>query len=184
MGRKPTRDITPKRLGAPTKLNDELLNAISALLANNVPLTTVADYVGINRDTIRLWGNRGAALIDELDENPSRELDEIEHLYVRFYVETNKSYAKGEISLVQNINNAAQGDWRAASWMLERTRPEKYGKIDRTEIQQNVTVDVDPQTLSRKLNELMSNVAAQEALESAIDVTVVDNDDDGDDQSA
>jgi len=184
MGRKQVRDIAPKRVGAPTKLNEELLKAITALLSNNIPTTTVADYVGVNRDTMRLWSNRGASLLAELDEDPTRELDEVEQLYVRFHIETNKAYAKGEISLVQNINNAAQSDWRAASWMLERTRPEKYGKIDRTEIQQNVTVDVDPQQLSRKLNELMSNVAAQEALESAMDVTVVDNDDDGDDQIA
>ena len=107
-----------------------------------------------------------------------------EQLYVRFTLETSKAYAQGEYELVKSINNAAQADWRAGAWMLERTRPEKYGKIDRMELQQNVTVDVDPQQLSRKLNELMQNAKAQEALDTAIDATVVDNDDDGADQTS
>lgn len=179
MGRKPTRnkDMAPKRIGRPPMLDDKFITAVKALLASNAPLQTVADFLGVHVETLRNWANKGRALLDEQEET-GRELDDTEQLYVRYYLEATKAYAQGEIVLLGNINNAAVTDWRAASWMLERTRPDKYGKIDRTEIQQAVTVDVDPTQLSRKLNELVANVTAEQALHSAIDADVVDENDD------
>jgi hypothetical protein len=54
-------------------------------------------------------------------------------LHVVFAVLLTHARARAEAAHVRNVRRAAEQDWRASAWFLERTRPQEFGRIDRVE---------------------------------------------------
>jgi transposase len=117
-----------------TKLTPEVQDKIvSALRAGNYQ-ETAANFAGISKPTFYGWLERGR---NEPDSIYSVFLDAVE-----------KAKADAEVRDVALIDKAAHdGSWQAAAWKLERKFPQKWGRVNRTEISgpdgAPVKVDID-----------------------------------------
>lgn len=69
-----------------------------------MPLELVAQMVGVEESTIRVWRSKNKA----------------------FDTEVRSALALAESILVAKVRTGAPS-WRAAAWMLERLYPERYG---------------------------------------------------------
>lgn len=101
---------------------------LQALKAGNTRAAAAA-YAGISDRTLRYWAEQSAVFADAL----SRAEDE------------------AEVALVANIRIAGQTDWRAHAWLLERRKPESWGRRERVDLN-------------------VRNVAAQIAASQGLDV--------------
>jgi hypothetical protein len=73
---------------------------------------------------------------------------ESEQIYQEFREAVEKAKAEAEVRDVTLIDKAAKdGSWQAAAWKLERKFPNKWGRVNRTEISgpdgAPVKVDID-----------------------------------------
>ena len=163
------------RTGRPSILNQAMADAIVDLLKRGNYISTAAKAVGINPVTIGSWVRKGNELA-ELD----RELDATEQLFVDFAVEVEKARAFAEVTHVENIRQASKDNWTASAWWLERTNPNSWGRVTRTEITGagGGAIVIDVESVNRKIEALLSK--------QIIDVTAVVNESTGveDTQSA
>jgi len=117
------------------KLTPEVQDKIvSALRAGNYQ-ETAARYAGIGETTFYRWMEMG-------------EDEEAEEIYREFREAVEKAKADAEVRDVALIDKAAHdGSWQAAAWKLERKFPNKWGRVNRTEISgpdgAPVKVDID-----------------------------------------
>lgn len=109
-------------MARPTKLTTEVRDKIvQALNAGNYQ-DTAARYAGISEATFYRW------MTEAQQPGASKDLRE-------FREAVESARAQAEIRSVALINKAAQdGTWQAAAWFLERSHPQKWGRIQRTEI--------------------------------------------------
>lgn len=135
-------------MGRPTKLTPEVQEKIvTALRAGNYQ-ETAALYAGITAATFYDWMNRGK--------------NEPESIYAEFLDAVEKAKADAEVRDVVLIDRAAaDGNWQAAAWKLERKFPQRWGRVNRTEISgpdgSAVKVEVSPkETLAAKLSDMLS----------------------------
>lgn len=152
------------RTGRPTILNQAMADAIVDLLKRGNYITTAARAVGINPVTIGAWVRKGAELAEE-----DRELDETEQLFVEFSIEVEKARAFAEVTHVETIRQASKDNWTASAWWLERTNPNNWGKVTRTEITGagGGAIEIDAESVNRKIEALLSK--------HVIDVEAVDS---------
>ena len=126
---------------AKTKINnEEILNNFFMAMQFGNYLETCAAFAGLNQDTIHTWMERGA----REEERAQKELEKHnlaakqqrralkyrpeEIAYVDFHFRLKKSMAEAEMRLLGIIHKAAETNWTAAAWILERTRPDRFGK--------------------------------------------------------
>jgi hypothetical protein len=103
--------------GRPTLLTDELADRLSNLLAAGNYDETAARAAGISARTLRDWLHRGLS---------SRDRDEP---YRRLRGRLDEARANGEAAHVARIAKAAaDGDWKASAWFLERSYPARWGR--------------------------------------------------------
>lgn len=119
-------------MARPTKLNsithDKIVKAIQA--GNYIE--TAAAYAGISKNTLYEWLRRGQREKDRVAKNPRFKIKKAEELFVKFADAVEKALAEAEMRDVVIIGKAAEEQWQAAAWRLERKFPEKWGrqKID------------------------------------------------------
>jgi hypothetical protein len=119
----------------PTKLTPEVQDRIVAALRAGNYQETAAVYGGIDERTFYRWMEQGA-------------LDDADDIYRQFRQAVEKAKADAEVRDVALIDKAAHdGSWQAAAWKLERKFPNKWGRVNRTEISgpdgAAVKVDID-----------------------------------------
>jgi len=120
--------------GRQSKLTQEVQDRIVAALRAGNYQETAARYAGISEDTFYEWLKRGK-------EEPGSA-------YSEFSEAVEKAKADAEVRDVALIDKAAHdGSWQAAAWKLERKFPNKWGRVNRTEISgpdgAPVKVDID-----------------------------------------
>ena len=98
--------------GRPSKLTREVEADLTLLLAEGVPVKLAAAATNVSPRSVRRWLNEG-----DLRERVAE---------VRA-AERSSSDATDETRLVVLLLRAAQTDWRASAWMLERRWPERWG---------------------------------------------------------
>lgn len=91
-----------------------------------------ATYAGISRATLYNWLKKGDAARERRDSG--EELDDNEERYARFSEDVDTARAAAIIRNVGIIQQAAQTNWQAAGWFLERTAPQHFGRQIRTEL--------------------------------------------------
>jgi hypothetical protein len=109
------RISTPSRArarGRPTAYTAELGEQLCKLVGLGVPIGVACRAEGIGKRTLYRWREFGAA---------GREP------YVGFVRKLNRSLAKAEAAITLHVVRAAQRDWRAGAWWLERRHPQRYG---------------------------------------------------------
>ena len=114
--------------GRPTKLNFDTHNKIiTAIRAGNY-IETAAAYAGINKSTLYDWLKRGEREKQRVAKNPRYKIRKSEKPYVEFSNAVEKALAEAEIRDVAIIGKAAEEQWQAAAWRLERKFPHKWGR--------------------------------------------------------
>lgn len=158
-----TTDNTGRR---PLILNEETQKAvIDALLGGNY-LETAAQYAGISRATLFEWlrkGREAQAAIEKGEPLPPNGA-----LYADFLDAVEGAQARAEVQTVAIIRKASLESWQAAAWWLERTRPRKYGRLDRAEITgaEGSALKVDLNTERAEAAALIAEIAARRTNES------------------
>lgn len=114
--------------GRPTKLNFDTHNKIiTAIRAGNY-IETAAAYAGINKSTLYDWLKRGEREQQRVAKNPRYKIRKSEKPYVEFSNAVEKALAEAEIRDVAIIAKAAEEQWQAAAWRLERKFPDRWGR--------------------------------------------------------
>jgi hypothetical protein len=98
----------------------EIIETIVNLLKMGNYITVVCDYVGIHQSTFFKWMAEGEKATSGL----KRELFE--------RVKKAESYA--EIQAVASIRSAAEQDWKANAWFLERKYSTRWGRKEKVEM--------------------------------------------------
>jgi tRNA-dihydrouridine synthase len=88
-------------------LDEVKRSEICALVAAGCSLRSVANYVGCDRATIRREELRNPEFADKI----------------------RRAELEAELNPLRTMQEAAATHWRAAAWMLERTRPEQYARV-------------------------------------------------------
>lgn len=132
-----------KDTGRPIKLNAEVqADIVKAIKAGNY-LETAAAYAGINKSTLHDWLRRGER------EKQSREKGEVatekEQIFVEFSDSVEKALAEAEVRDVYTISKAAESQWQAAAWRLERKFPKKWGRKDYQKLEHSGGVGITVQ---------------------------------------
>jgi hypothetical protein len=107
--------------GAPLKLTPERQTGICDAIRAGVRPEIAAVRNGVGRRTYYRWTQLGRAV-------------DAEPVYVAFVEAVEVALAEWEARDVLLIGAAAEKDWHAAAWRLERRLPKVYGKRERHEI--------------------------------------------------
>lgn len=148
-------------MGRPTKLTKDVQQKIvSALTAGNYQ-DTAAAFAGVSKQTFYNWMERGR--IENERIAAGHKPRKAETPFVDFLDAVESARAQAEVRSVGLISKAAnEGTWQAAAWYLERSHPQKWARINRTEISGpdggpiEATVDID--LLDQKLAALFERV--------------------------
>lgn len=124
------------KVGRKTKLSRAKIEEFCALIRSGCFMSVAAGATGIHRNTVSGWLKRGEDLskVEGLSSN-SRE----DQLFILFYEEATKALAVAEAADVQRIDIAAEADWRAAAWKLERRFGRRWNRPPKTEHSHHVT---------------------------------------------
>lgn len=145
-------------------LTDEVHDRIVGTLRLGNYVEHAASYAGISRATLYNWLKKG----DEAREKRENgiELDETEERYARFSEDVDNARATAVVRNVSIIQQAAQTNWQAAGWWLERTAPQHFGRQMRTEVsgpnQGPVQVSVTRDDLIEEITRLLDVVTDDE----------------------
>lgn len=97
------------------KLTPEIQREICQVIAAGNYIKVAAEYVGLPPQRIFDWMKKG--------ENAKSGR------YREFYDAVKKAQKQAEIRNVAIIQEAAQKQWQAAAWYLERKHPERWGRV-------------------------------------------------------
>ena len=103
----------------PTKLTPKLQEQVVGYLRAGAYVETAAAAAGISKETLYSWLRRGAA-----DEVP----------FAAFAEAVEKAQALAEMRDLALIGKAAETEWTAAAWRLERKFPSRYGRRQAVEV--------------------------------------------------
>ncbi len=105
---------------------------VAAALELGLSIADACALAGITTMTFRNWARRGKA-----GEEP----------FLSFFALIREARAQGRKKHAQAITVAAADDWRAAAFFLERSDPKKWGRREKTEVDQKssgqVTIRVE-----------------------------------------
>jgi hypothetical protein len=103
-------------IGAPSKLTPEIAELIATHIEAGVTYEVAAAAVGISRDSLYTWREKGA-----IDIEAGRET-----AYAGLVDKLRRALAVAEVALVTKIS--ADPDWRAAAHILSVRYPERWAK--------------------------------------------------------
>lgn len=95
-----------RKTGRPSKFTKARKDRIIQAIKAGCTYELASDYAGITRKTLWEWLKKG--------EDPKNRA------YVTFSNEIKKAEAEGAMVHLGNIEKAAQKDWKASAWMMER----------------------------------------------------------------
>lgn len=138
--------------GRPTELTKKIIADVKRVLPKVLYIETVADFIGVDRFTVRRWLKRGAKELKRL-RRPRARPRPTEALYAEFCAAVKKAVADGEIRDAGVIQKASAKQWQAAAWRLERRFPDRWGRKDQ------IKSDVSIQELDRLIELELARLA-------------------------
>lgn len=117
--------------GRPTKYTPENVERILTAVKLGAPLTHACNYAGIHFDTLNEWRKQYPEFSAQLKEAEGEAV-------------------KGWLDKIEAA--AADGNWQAAAWKLERRYPHDFGRRDR--------MPIDEHELERQFEAEMANLEA------------------------
>jgi len=120
--------VEKNKRGRPTKLDERTQEKIiSAIKAGNY-IETAAAYAGISKNTLYEWLKRGEREKQRVEKSNKAKIKKSEEIYVKFTDAVEKALAEAEMRDVLIIGKAAEKEWQAAAWRLERKFPDRWGR--------------------------------------------------------
>lgn len=153
--------MTHNKRGQPTKLpavRDDLLQAIR--LAHSVKLS--CQYVGIDPSTYHNWIRRGHQEQTNIDKGNNPNPTEAQ--YLDFFHDAQRARAHNAMRRLARIDKAAaDGDWRADAWALERMYPDVFAQQQRHKIDGEVEVsgNVTADSMNRFIGEALGDIVRE-----------------------
>lgn len=150
-----------KQVGRKGLLTKELAETIAGYVRVGVYVEEACGAAGISRPTFYVWLERGRAERERVKLMKAEGPKPSERIYVEFLDMMEKAYDEATLRKVAVITKSAEnGDWRAASWWLERTRPAKYGlkaQVEHTgENGEPIKVQVEIGDLEEKVSRVLA----------------------------
>jgi len=107
-------------IGRPPCFSEEAAERVLEAVRLGLPYKQAARYGGVSYSTLNRWRQAG-----QCEDGP-------EHLR-EFWRQLEEANGEAALRLLGRIDEAAaEGDWKAASWILERRFPRMWGKnVDR-----------------------------------------------------
>jgi len=109
--------VTERKRVSRSKLTKPLVDELVEILSAGNYIETACRSVNLPRGTFDTWHAKGRR-----GEKP----------YADFVERIDQARALGEIAKVAKVTAAADDDWRAAAWLLERQYPDRWGKASIT----------------------------------------------------
>lgn len=141
-------------MGRPTKLTPRLQEMITQAVALGVPVVSAGLYAGVCKACILRWLQRGSGTHPDL---PATKI------YIDFVDAIEKARAQDEVRRVARLEHAPRGgqvtyektitypdgrvtrevrtseaQWTADAWVLERSRPESWGRKERVDLRMTI----------------------------------------------
>lgn len=109
------------------------IERLKAALGSGAHLSTAASYAGVSPSTLSKWIKEGQRLREVLeavrsDPDDTREPSPQEWELIWLTEELEAAEAKAEHGLVEIVQGAAQEEWKAAAWLLERRFKERWAR--------------------------------------------------------
>ena len=117
-----------------TKISVELVDKICGVIASAVPMDTAAAYSGISKQTMYAWMRRARDLQTLNDTGYHGPWNEDETILLDFAGKLDVAMAAWEVTALGRITEAAKDHWAAAGWLLERRKPDEYGRRQRLDV--------------------------------------------------
>lgn len=128
--------------GRKLTLNNELIKKCGVLLKAGNTYRATCSYLGIAERTFFRWLSEG----ETADNGIKRQ----------FWQTIKASEAEVDLRNIITIQKAAQTDWRAAAWFLERRFPQRWGRKRSSNLtgmeREPVDVEIVRQKLIEKFN--------------------------------
>lgn len=121
------------KTGRPEKLTKQLQEEMVKHVRSGNYVETVCAYVGIYKDTFYNWMRRGAKEKERVMKNPKARIRKDEQKYVEFSDAIKEAEASAEMRDVTLIAKAAEDQWQASAWRLERKFPQRWGRKEQLE---------------------------------------------------
>ena len=117
------------------KLSQKMIEDLGRLLTVGNSKKAAAAALGVTAGTITSWGRQAQEVRLSLQEGllEECEMTQRQRLLLKLEEEMLKAEARAEVWHLSNIRSAAEGDWKASAWWLERARPQAFGKQSRVE---------------------------------------------------
>lgn len=123
-------DADKKGRGRPHVLymRPEIADEIAGYIRQGMFAGEAAALAGITTHTVQRWLAAGRNYL---------EAGETDRLEAIFYTKVQRAHAEVELEALQAIRAAGQNPahWSANAWFLERTRPGRYGRVDRNQLE-------------------------------------------------
>lgn len=133
----------PRGKGRPTKFTPERRNQIISLIKAGNYLDTACQASGVTYSAFREWMKRGELEYERIMEANTSKPKKSEQEFLDFFEAVQKAEATAEARNLTIINKAAEKNWQAAAWYLERRAPDRWGRRDRVQAELNHTGKVD-----------------------------------------
>lgn len=168
---------TKRQPGRHTILTDELQTLIVTAVRSGNYLDDSARYAGIAESTLHLWLHKGRDYRDARDNGTT--LTDRQLQYVSFMEAIEKARSDAVVRNVALIQRAAEENWQAAAWYLERTNPKKWGRHHTVEVtgEDGGPLRVEHSTVRESLAAKFAQ--AELAARAAIEASLADDDDEG-----
>ena len=165
-------------MARPSKFDQERIDKIVKLIRLGNFAETAAAAAGISKQTYYNWLARGREERERIDTSNAKPRT-TEKAFLEFFDAVEEARAEAEARMVAQITTAAQDPtkWQAAAWWLERVAPQKYGRINRTEISGPDGAPIQSETKGIQYTEAEIIALADEILgikENPVDVDIDD----------
>jgi hypothetical protein len=125
--------------GLKAKLSEELIATVMREISEGCSYVNACQMSGLDESTFHKWKKEGDLILKQLEEAENKgkfkiALTKREKFLIQFVQSLVLARAKGISRNLKRINNAADSQWQAAAWLLERMDPENFGRKDKHEL--------------------------------------------------
>jgi len=132
-------------MARPSKLTPRVRDRLVAATRAGAFAEVAARSAGISPSTYYSWLARAEHAQVEPQVLDGQHVPVGERAFVELADELEVAAAEAEVNAVAVVRKAMSDDWKAATWYLERARPERWRRRTSTDLQGEVRVDADVQ---------------------------------------
>ncbi len=109
----------------------DALREVMQYVSVGVALDEAANAAGVPLHTLERLQNRTTQVMNRHNDEPDEPLERTDREYLKFAAAFAQASAQSHVKALACVNREMGSDWRAATWWLERMRPEIYANPNR-----------------------------------------------------